>query len=247
MTPETYQQQLVRLTQAMVQSQGELLKDDLECGSQPTFVKFFGDGNLDKRCDKLLSQLEFVAESFDDFEAIAMKYIRRFPQSSYEGVTEDAERMLQWLLQSPGLTRRQRDYVACQRARHAIEFEARKKRIKHIRFQELVSLVETLKDDFGTDSSLRIYLNPLRFWTRFITGEFLEDAQHPPANVLFFAIPSGVSTAVLELEGQALINELADYEPCTLTEWSALSQLASQEQLVELCRDLADMGLAAFG
>ena len=43
-----------------------------------------------------------------------------------------------------------------------------------------------------------------------------------------------------------LINELADYQPCTIAQWARLSTLVDVPQLTVLVRHLADMGLVAY-
>ena len=68
----------------------------------------------------------------------------------------------------------------------------------------------------------------------------------PPATVLLFAVGDRFAARVFELEGQTLINELADYQPCTLEQWSKLSALADLDQLVSLCKTLSESGLICF-
>jgi hypothetical protein len=248
MSQETYKQQLIRLVQAMSMANKEAaVSRDLSPHSAPSRVKMFVDGNLEKRLEKLQKQLEFVADAFDDFDELIVHYIRALPLAAYDSGTSDGERMLVWLSEIRRLAPEQQDAVACQRARHAIENLARKNRLKHVRFHERYSLVSRWLGELETNQDLQIHLNPIRTWTRFVSAALLDDDTPPPANVLFFAVGSEVSTAVLELEGQALINELADYEPCTLSQWAALTQLADRDELVSLSRDLADMGLVAFG
>ncbi len=248
MNQETYRDQLVRMVQALVKPNNEVaVASDLANPSTVDQVKMFVDGNLEKRFEKLQKQLEFVAESFEDFDELLVKYISDVPSASYDSGTSDGDRMLQWLSRTQSPTPEQLDHIACQHARHAVEDQARRNRLKHVRFQELRSMNEQSLAELETNEQLRVYLNPIRTWARFITEELLDEDSQPPANVLFFANGNEVSTAVLELEGQALINELADYSPCTLGEWAALSQLADRDELADLCRDLADMGLVAFG
>jgi hypothetical protein len=248
MTQETYREQLIRLVRSLVKPNNEMaVRGDLAQACTAQQVKMFVDGNLEKRLEKLQKQLEFVAEAFDDFDELIVSYVSDMPSASYDSVTSDGDRMLDWLSETKSPTPEQQDYIACQRARHAIEDLARRNRLKHVRFQELRSMNEQSLAELETNHQLRAYLNPIRTWARFVTTALLDDDSQPPANVLVFANGNEISTAVLELEGQALINELADYSPCTLGEWAALSQLADRDELVDLCRDLVDMGLIAFG
>jgi hypothetical protein len=207
----------------------------------------FVDGNLEKRLEKLQNQLAFVAEVFGHFDELLQDYIRNCKSDAFDSVTSDGERMLAWLAATRALTPKQQDYVACQRARHAVENLARENRLKHIRFQELSGLTDQWLKELDTNTELRVYLNPIRVWARFATPVFLDDDATPPADVLFFAVGSEIHTAVLELEGQSLINELADYQPCTFAEWAAVSRHGDRADLIESSRDLAELGLLAFG
>lgn len=243
----SYHDQLIRLTRDLaVPNRESLVQTRLVAPSQPQHVKLFVDGNLDKRLDKLSRQVEFVAEQFEDFEPLIVEFIKAHPLAALSNGAQDGDRLLEWLLQEHEVSDEQLDYIVCQRARHAIEQLAHQRRLDYVRFHERSSLLDELLCQLASDPLLRIYLNPIHTWARFVTPVLLEDAQ-PPANVLFFASRGQVATALLELEGQTLINELADFEPCTLAEWSSLTQLADRHQLEELCRDLAEMGLVCVG
>lgn len=247
MMQESYRQQLHRVAQAMALAHSTEVGAYLDSGSTTEGVQLFVDGNLEKRCEKLETQLEFVASVVENFASLVDEYVTSVPQAAYDTSCSDGDRMLSWLIEHEPLSAEQLDYVACQRARHQIEMLARQHRMKHLRFQELATLAEELGSELESNSGLKVHLNPIRTWARFSTPELLDEEATPPCNVLFFAAGGDVGSAVLELEGQALINELADYQPCTLEDWADLSQLADREQLIELCRELAKMGLVAFG
>jgi hypothetical protein len=74
----------------------------------------------------------------------------------------------------------------------------------------------------------------------------LDDDTDLPADVLFFAVGMETNTAILEEHGRLLIEELSRFEPCTIDTWAALSEHADREELIELCADLAAMGLVAL-
>ena len=245
---ETYRGQIMRLVDAMTRPNHQLdVADDLVAGSNLSRVKMFVDGNLEKRFDKLQVQLESVADVFEDFESLIIEYVRDNKSAAFDNVTSDAERMLVWLAQTQSPSAEQLDMIACQRARHEVENVGRKNRLKHIRFQELIGLTEQFLPELETNAQLRIHLNPIRSWSRFHTTALLDDESTTPADVLFFAVGAEIHTAVLELEGQALINELADFQPCTLDEWVALTMQSDRHEIMDTCRDLAEMGLVAFG
>jgi hypothetical protein len=68
----------------------------------------------------------------------------------------------------------------------------------------------------------------------------------PPADVLFFPVREGITTAVLGEAVRALVEELAAISPLTLGEWAAFSTHAGRKELKAFCRDLAGVGLVAF-
>lgn len=138
------------------------------------------------------------------------------------------------------------DMLALQQAHSVIQRRRQQSQPAVIRYQALCRRSICLQPMSSTNSALRVHLNPLRAWSRFRTSRFLAGDVPPPATLLLFAVGDFFATRVFDLEGQTLINELADYQPCTLDQWSALSALASREQLVSLCEDLAASGLICF-
>ena len=220
--------------------------DALAPGSSPLGLKLFAEGNLSKRREALRAQLEFVAEAFDDLEDLVSAYVRSVPPVAYDVTASDGERFLSWLERTGELTPRQRDYVACQQARLAVEAAARADRRSHLRFQELWSLLPPLAAEWDVPPGVRASLNPIRAWSRFTTTALLDDDATLPADVLFFAAGEEIRTAVLDPHGRELIEELASRGPCTLDDWAGRSRYADREELVTLCRDLAEMGLVAF-
>lgn len=244
---ETYRQQLQRIARAMATAHTADVYGDLEQGSKHELMKLFVDGNLDKRMDKLDKALEFVKEAFgDEFENLLIEYIKAVPLGAYDSGQFDSEKFLVWLLENHRPTPEQRDYIACQRARHAVENMGRNQRLSHIRFQDLSSLAAELAKELETHPGLWIHLNPIRVWTRFETNELTGEDAPAPSEVLFFAVGNDCHTAALQDEGRQLVEELALHQPCTLDTWAALSQHGNREELIEMCHDLAEMGLVAF-
>jgi hypothetical protein len=221
--------------------------DALAPGSSPLGLKLFAEGNLRKRRAALQAQLEFVAEAFDDLENLVSAYVRSVPPVAYNVTASDGERFLLWLERTGELTPRQRDYVACQQARLAVEAAARANRRGHLHFQELWNLSPQLAATLDTAPGLQVRLNPSCAWSRFTTTALLDDDATLPADVLFFAAGEEIRTAVLEAQGRARVEYLAAHGPSTLDEWAALSRHDDRRKLVDLCRDLAEMGLVAFG
>jgi len=242
---ESYRDQLGRIARAMAIAQDNQVLGDVAEGYTPDQVALFVDGNLEKRFDKLTKQLEFVAGEFENFEDLVIEFIRTVPLAAYDSGQGDGQRLLDWILENKPVTAEQRDYITCQSARHEIEQVAREKRVAHIHFQEIRSLNERNLDRLETDGDLQIHLNPLRVWKRFHTRALLDEDAQTPADVIFFAVQSDISTAVLEDDGRRLIWELTEQAPITLDSWAATTDESDREELIELTRDLAAMGLVA--
>ena len=94
---------------------------------------------------------------------------------------------------------------------------------------------------------LRIHVNPVHTWARFVTSCFLDEPTSLPADVLFYTHDRSIGAAYLQLEGQALLHELEDLQPCTIDEWVIFSRLGDRHELIEFSTDLAKLGLVAFG
>ncbi len=239
---ETYQQQLRRIAQAMATARSSDVYADLEPGSQPEMLKLFVDGNLDKRLDKLDKGLELVKEALgDDFEPLAIEFIKALPMGAYDSGQYDGEKFLAWLVDHKSLSPVQRDHVACQRARNAVENMARNQRLAHVQFHDLASVAGKLSEELDSNPTLWIHLNPIRVWARFETGALLDEESDEPSDVIFFAVGKDITTAVLETEGRQMIEELASLQPVSLASWAALSEDAERDELIELGAELAEM------
>lgn len=250
---ETYREQLARLAQALAAAKNDLVRDDLAAGTDVGTVKMFTNGNLDKRFEKLQRQVEFVAGVFENLDDLLEAFIRGTSLAAYDTGASDGERFLQWLETTRDPTPEQRDYIICQRARHAVEDMARTNRVGHIHFQELLSMAGDLAAELETNPTLRVHLNPIRVWARFETKVLLDEEATVPADVLFFPIGSDIRTAVLEQAGGERIRELAAFGPITLSDWHreltpfVETEHVSRGELGEVTRMLIDLGLAALG
>jgi hypothetical protein len=88
-------------------------------------------------------------------------------------------------------------------------------------------------------------LNPANCWIRWTTEDEPAAAKSSSGSALFFLDGDDLRGIRMPLEGQVLINELADYEPCTVAQWAALSALVDHAQLAQLVRHLVSVGLVA--
>jgi len=150
------------------------------------------------------------------------------------------------MLESHDLTLELQDMVDLQRARSVIQMRWQQCQRAVRRYRAKCRQADGKRPMFEETPTLRVHLNPLRAWCRLRTSYFLVGDVPPPATVLLFAVGNRFAARVFELEGQTLINELADYQPCTLDQWSELSALADHDELVSLCKILSDSGLICF-
>lgn len=249
---ETYRERITRLAQSLAGAHHAEVLDDLATGSSAALVKMFTDGNVDKRFEKLRRQVEFLEPAFADFDRLLMSFIRAVPLQAYDTGASDGERFLQWVEQTENPLPEQRDYIACQRGRHAVEALARANRLAHVRFQELLSMSFALANELETNRKLKLCLNPIRVWSRFETTELLDESATAPAEVVFFPVGGDIHTAILETDGLERVRELSSLGPSTLDEWQRLLEPfvglenVGRQQLIAISRDLAEIGLLAF-
>ena len=244
---EQYRDQIQRCAQTMALGNYEAVRPFLATGNQVEHVKLFTDGNLDKRIDKILDQVELLKPVFDQLENLVSEYILEVPLAAYDTGCSDGDRFLRWLCQMQITTPEQQDHIVCQTSRNKVEQIARKNRLGHIRFQELRSLTDQLKDELDSNPKLRVHLNPIRTWATFETTILLGDDAMTPADVLFFAYENQIRTSVFEELGKHFVETLASHGPITLREWKRLNRSNSRSDFMEFCLDAAEMGLVAFG
>lgn len=194
---EPYREQLRRLAQALAVGAADDLGAALAEGSTPAHVRLFTDGNRTKRHEALRAQLEFLAGAFADFDDRLAAYLRERAPVAFDAVLDDAGRFLDWVERVRDVTPEQRDHVACQRARQAVEAAARRDRAAHLYFQELWDAADRRATALDTDPGLRVHLNPIRAWSRFATAALLDADASPPADVLFFSRPANVTGSLL--------------------------------------------------
>jgi hypothetical protein len=203
-------------------------------------------GDLAQRFEMLSSELSFVATAFPSFQRQIIQYLDENPLSFQREGFHDGEMMLLWLQKRKRLTDEQRDFIAHEQARIAVETLARTKRLECTAFQERYNQIEESLREYAAQKPVQILLNPIRIWTKFHSRALLEDGMEPPANILFFAGDSTVCTACLDLEGQVLVNELADFQPCTLQQWQSSTAFGDGSRLENFIIHFARIGLVAF-
>jgi hypothetical protein len=244
---QEYAEQIRRCAQALALAKNDRVTGDLAGGHTLGMVKMFTDGNLDKRYSKLVAECEFLKEEFDDLDDIIVEYVKTIPLTAYDTGCTDADRFLTHLESTRSLTPEQKDFIACQKGRYALEVQALETRLQHVRFQEMLSMAETLAPEWGTNPKLQIYLNPLRAWGTFQTTVLLEEDDETPANVLFYPVGADTRTAVLDEDGLAVVRFLETRSRAKLNDRAWKETGLNREERIEICRDLAGIGLAAFG
>lgn len=243
---ESYRDQIRRWAHALATADIDQLEDSLDDGSNLDHVALFVDGNMAKRDSLLLTLLPFLAGLIEELPEWIVNYATACPFPAQGTGVNDADTCLAWLERNQKMTREQRDYVACQRARHAVEATGRANRVGHIEFQKLARRAVGFADALETNADLEVHVNPIHVWTRFQTAALLDESATAPADVLFFAAGSDIGTAVLEPAARRAVRELAENGPWTIDSWSCLTEHADRDELITLCRDLAQIGLVAF-
>jgi hypothetical protein len=242
---DDYRAELERLARAMSTGREAEIVDMLEEGSSAERLEWFVSGNIEKRAEWIKSMLPLVAGSLADFDELAGAYVQTQPQAAVGTGENDADAFLAWLEETQPLSDEERDYVASQRARHALEDLARERRLEHLQFQETLDRSKELIHQLGhpAGSELKIQLNPIHAWTTLRTSVLLGDEAELPGDVLFFGIADGSSAAALEPEARALVRELAEKGPWTLDTWACFTEHADRQGLLDVCELLAAMGV----
>jgi hypothetical protein len=257
MTPETekqetYHEQLARLAQSLAGGREREIFEELSSPAWQSRLTLFAEENREKRFEKLSDQVEFVSPAFGDFEQLLVAYVHAVPLAAYDTGARDGERFLQWVQRTQPLIPEQRDYVACQRARHAIEEAARENRQGHLRFQELLGVAEDLATDLETNPTLRIRLNPIRVWCRFETPILLKGDTTTPADILFYPVENSIRAAILEPLAIERLRPLCRFGSLTVDEWLyefdhlAVEERPDRTALIALCRELIENGIIAL-
>ena len=191
-----------------------------------------------RRLESLSVELRCLRPAFGNLTGLITDFLRAFPVQENCNARSDADRLLWWLESHFSLNNRQRDCVALLRSRHCVE------RLL-ISNAARVQQFEGLSDQWRVGVS--VHLNPARTWSRLLTDEFTDcELGCSPCNALFFARSGEIATATFGLENQVLLNELAEFQPCTVETWSAHSSIGGIEQLKSLCQELGAMRLVAF-
>jgi len=136
------------------------------------------------------------------------------------------------------------EVVLAERARLSIRHAITRRAERHRRFSELRRAMTESEMDADSLARGQLFLNPANCWIRWAANGGADGARYA-SSALFFLDGDELRAIRMRLEDQVLINELADYEPCTVAQWAALSTLVDHTQLTELVRHLVAIGLVA--
>ena len=246
-TDEAYAEQIRRCARALSIAKNDHVAGTLAKGHTLDMLKMFTDGNLDKRYQKLVDECESLNDAFHDLDEVIVEYVKTVPLAAYDTGCSDAANFLRYLEFRRPLTPEQEDRAACQKGRYALESLAMEHRLEHVRFQEMSGLVDSLAAEWGSNPDLWVHLNPLRVWAEFKTNVLLDEDDDTPATVLFFPVLDDIRTAVLDEDGIAVVRMLETRGRVRLDDPAWEKTGLDREERIEICRDLAEIGLAAFG
>jgi len=245
----SYAEQISMFARCMVAGDAEELKDLIEGQDAYARLMAFIDGTVDKRIDFLKFALAWVAPVFDDFDGLAETYCFEAPHLAIGKKVDDPDAMLEWMQESIRMTPRQQDYVACQRAKHAVDAAAAANRLEYVRYQEIVSLNQEFANALRPGSlaarKLKIHANPIQVWVTMQTREFLANDSALPGDIVFFAF-RGIDSAELSSSAREMLTDLANRGPVTFDQWTKEIEAANTHELANFIRDLAMLGLVAL-
>jgi len=156
-----------------------------------------------------------------------------------------AEKALNGLERCSGWRRGYQEMIAAERARLRIQQLLRTRQARYERFLGLRERIRLTGKPFS-ESGSSLHLNPACHWMRFRGDAGARQDHDVPSSVLFFLIDERILGIRMSLEEQVLLNELADYQPCTVRQWTRISSLADARQLGAMALQLHDIGLAAW-
>ena len=240
-----YREQIEHWAHALSTGAIDRLREAVEDGVTSEQVVLFVDGNVEKRYDLLLRLLEFVEPAFENYHELVEQFVIEHPFQALDSTTRDADRCLQWIEETQPLTPEQTDYLACQKARHAVEEMGAEQHLEHVRFCEVRTVTSKLLGDLESDGRLMLHINPIHVWTQFHTLSLLDDDMTLPADVVFYASGSEIRTAVVNETARLLLQELDEFGPVSLDEWALRTSHSGRTGIVAACKELAELELIA--
>ena len=246
-TAHDYRRQVARWTALLSGESAGPLQAEIPEVDAAIRLGMFTEGNHEKRRDKLLDQLDLLQDVIDGLEYLVREYMGMMAPPAYDLGTADEMQFLDWFDALEEMSPELRDTVECLRSRFHLEGLARTNRVKHIRFQEMSSLFQSLFPRALRQPRYRLHLNPLRVWSRFTSWAFLEEDDELPAAIVYHAVGTEIRTIALDEMGRDFVRLLEEHEPCSILELQRACPEVSPSDIVNFCRDLGAMGLVAVG
>ncbi|HVW00171.1 MAG TPA: hypothetical protein VHB77_07525, partial [Planctomycetaceae bacterium] len=213
---QDYRRQIARWTALLAGEITVPLEVEIPQGAAAVRIGLFTDGNHEKRCDKLLDQLDLLQDVVDGLEKHVEEYMGLLPPPAYDLGTADEEQFLDWFELRAEMTPELSDTIDCLRCRFRIETLARASRVRHIQFQEISSVFDKLFPRALRQQRYRLHLNPLRIWSRFTRWAVREDDDELPAAIVYHAVGAEIRTIALDESGREFVRLLELHEPCSL-------------------------------
>jgi hypothetical protein len=212
------------------------------CELRDSRVAVLPDHQHDRRLKHIQAACDVLADGFIDLEEHIETYVSEVSLAACETADLDVERFFDWLDEHVDLTDADRDYLRCQRSRHAVERVALRKRLSHVRFQALLA-----RNDAPEGFQLRmqdvIYLNPIHVWARYETRALLDDDVDVPALVVFFPVGDEIRTAVVDDCAADLLRRLGQEGPLPLRQ---LTGWVSHDERDRMCAALCELTCAGL-
>ncbi len=240
----TYEQQLVRWSEALSAGRGDTVLDDLTSDCSPRDVERFLENANGERYRLLAEEMDLVALAFDDFDRLLDEYLRETPRQTFTLHERDQQRFLRWL-RGRSLTPQQSDYVTYQETEYACYELARNHRAAHLEFQRAWSFSRQRIEGQLRRADCRVLVNPVCVWARLEVATTTNDEPRT-GDVIFLAADTEIRSLWLTTAQRAAARTLISQRPTTLTEWKDYLPHMHMEDHAALCREFVAGGLVAL-
>lgn len=241
--PAAYREQIARCTDALARGQLNRLRRELVGDARLDQVAAFSQENAEKRAEKLLDRLEWMRDHFPDLEAWVNDYVAQVPAIAYANTSRDIGRFFDWIVKTHRPSQEQRECFAMEGGRLGLEEIARHRRALHVQFQR--RLRESDPDLLAADRNPELHLNPIHSFATLRTMLFLDEEASPPAEIVQFAMGGEIRMAILEPQARRILTVLDTLGPMPIRKLAERLPQIDRDELTELCREMAEMGLLA--
>lgn len=199
----------------------------------------------ERRLESLQEACRILADGFEDLDESIARYLADASRSAYECEADDVENFLQWLAEQEDLTPEERDHVACQKSQQAVERVVLRRRLAHLRFQEMLQTPRQPEHGEQRPQCL-VHLNPVHVWATFESHALIADDADLPATVVVFPVGATTRSLVVDSVMAYLIRKLEHYGPLPLQHLLRAAQSGGREALHSRIVRLTELGLLAL-